>query len=132
VPGALLGKRRRGAEDAGSGGPTAGAGVEWAWELRGARGQWLGTAFLDDDDPVEEADEGAAARVVDCLVLGRDERSGHAHLLLLERASAADGRPVDDRSAVEVVRRCGVAEMLGLEDETDLFDEKNLTTLTIL
>ena len=43
------------------GGAAGGPGVEWAWELRGARGQWLGTAFLDDD-PDEDGGGGEARR----------------------------------------------------------------------
>jgi hypothetical protein len=146
---ALLPGKRPAPADTAPAGSEGGGGVEWAWELRGARGQWLGTAFLDDDpgepepsDPDADAEADAdgragpssatgegAAREVDCLVLGRDERSGQAHLLLLERVGAAAAAA---GGGVRVVRRCGVAEVLGLEDETDLFDERHLVTLRIL
>lgn len=98
---------------------NAGA-VDVAWELVGNRKQWLGNAFMDDADPAE-LQEDLASQDVEYVVLSHDETKGDSQVLLIRRT--------DERGTAV---RIGVAEIMGLDGNGELFDERNLCTLVLL
>ena len=88
------------------------------WELLSAGGQWLGNAFMDDD-----AIAGSKKTLTDVeyLVLTHDEESKDSQVLLIRKCETP-----------EEYRRIGVAEILGLEVEVNLFDDQNVATIKLI
>jgi Heterokaryon incompatibility protein (HET) len=106
---AMIGPRKR----------MTASGVDLTWELLGDRGQWLGTAHLDDDSGGDTGLE--SINQVDYLVLSYDDRSKHSRVLLIERTDV-EGE----------YSRVGFAELLGLDDDIGFFDEDCLVRLTLV
>lgn len=97
----------------------ASGGVSISWQLLGQRGQWLGTAFLDDDSGQDSSIE--SINMVDYLVLSHDGETKQSQVLLVERTEEEG----------EYVRK-GVAEIMGLDDDEEFFDEINLVRMTLV
>jgi hypothetical protein len=95
------------------------SGVDLAWELLGHKGQFLGTAFLDDDSGGATGIE--SINQVDYIVLSHDEETKHSRVLLIERTDV-EGE----------YSRVGFAELLGLDDDEEFFDEDCLVRLTLV
>jgi Heterokaryon incompatibility protein (HET) len=94
-------------------------GVDLTWELMGDKGQWIGTAHLDDDAGGDISIESVAQ--VDYIILSHDKRSRHSRVLLIEHTEVE-----------AIYSRRGVAEIHGFDADEELFDEINLNRLTLV
>jgi uncharacterized protein YbcI len=99
---------------------TAG-GVDVTWELLGKKGQWLGTAFLDDDSDINSTNE--SINQVEYLILNHDESTRQSQVLLIERMGD------DDKSEYT---RIGTAEIMGFDIDEEFFSEECLYAITLV
>jgi heterokaryon incompatibility protein (HET) len=99
---------------------TAG-GVDVTWELLGEKGQWLGTAFLDDDSDINSTNE--SINQVEYLILNHDESTRQSQVLLIENIGE------DDNSEYT---RIGTAEIMGFDIDEEFFSEESLYAITLV
>lgn len=92
--------------------------VDMTWELQSIGGQYLGNAFMDDDDSSAKSD---ALTMVTYIILTRDEDSNSSQVLLIEATE----------TETEYVR-IGVAEILGLGGESQLVDAVDVEKLATI